>query len=259
MPEPLTGHHAVVTGGGRGIGAAIAVELAGLGANLTLMGRTGETLAAWRDTINETHEREIATVTVDVTDAGSVERGFVASRDALGAPSILVNNAGAAESRPFRGTTPEDWRRMIDVNLTGPALCAAQVIDGMVAAGYGRIINIASTAGLKGYAYVVAYSSAKHGIVGFTRALALELATSGVTVNAVCPGFTDTDLTAGSIETIVARTGRTPGEARAELERFNPQRRLIDPREIARVVGFIALPESSAITGQAIVVAGGEV
>ena len=258
-PEPLSRQHAIITGGGRGIGAAIAVELARQGANLTLMGRTIETLTAQRDALLLEYEREIATIAVDVTDAASVERGFAAAHAALGAPSILVNNAGAADSRPFRRTTPEQWRRMLDVNLTGPALCIGQVLGEMVDAGYGRIINIASTAGLKGYAYVAAYTAAKHGLVGLTRALALETATSGVTVNAVCPGFTDTDLTTASIETIVARTGRTPADARAELARFNPQNRLIEPWEVARAVAWLALPESSAITGQALVVAGGEV
>lgn len=258
-PEPLSGQHAIITGGGRGIGAAISVELARLGANLTLMGRTLETLNAQRDALLLEYEREIATIVVDVTDAQSVEDGYAAAHQALGATSILVNNAGTAESRPFRRTTPEQWRRMLDVNLTGPALCIGQVVDGMIDAGYGRIINIASTAGLTGYAYVAAYTAAKHGLVGLTRALALELATSGVTVNAVCPGFTNTDLTAASIETIVSRTGRTPEEARAELTRFNPQNRLIEPWEVARTVAWLALSESSAITGQALVVAGGEV
>ena len=194
-----------------------------------------------------------------MADPASVEEAFETARKVLGAPAILVNNAGAAESRPFRRTTPEQWQRMLDINLTGPALCTAQVLDGMTAAGYGRIITIASTAGLKGYAYVVAYSAAKHGVIGFTRALALEVATSGVTVNAVCPGFADTDLTAASIETIVARTGRSSDEARTELARFNPQNRLIETWEVARAVGWLALPESSSITGQALVVAGGEV
>lgn len=258
-PEPLSGQHAVITGGGRGIGAAIAVELARLGANLTLMGRTMETLTARRDALLFEYEREIATIAVDVTDAQSVERAFAAARDALGAPSILVNNAGAAESRPFRRTTPDQWQRMLDINLTGPANCTAQVLDEMINAGYGRVINIASTAGLKGYAYVAAYTAAKHGLVGLTRALALELATSGVTVNAVCPGFTNTDLTAASIDTIVSRTGRTADNARAELATFNPQQRLIEPWEIARTVAWLALPESSSITGHALVVAGGEV
>lgn len=259
QPEPLSGQHAVITGGGSGIGSAIAVELARLGANLTLMGRTLETLTAQRDRLLLEYEREIATIAVDVTDAESVEHGFAQSAEALGAASILVNNAGAADSRPFRRTTPKQWQRMLDVNLTGPALCTAQALAAMTEAGYGRVINIASTAGLKGYAYVAAYTAAKHGLIGLTRALALELATSGVTVNAVCPGFTDTDLTAASIETIVARTGRSADDARAELARFNPQNRLIEPWEVARAVGWLALPASSAITGQALVVAGGEI
>lgn len=258
-PEPLSGQHAIVTGGGRGIGAAIAFDLARLGANLTLIGRTPETLIKRRDALLHEFEREIATIVADVTDGASIESAFASASDALGPPSILVNNAGAAESRPFRRTTPEQWRRMLDINLTGPALCIAQVLPQMLDVGYGRIINIASTAGLKGYAYVAAYTAAKHGLVGLTRALAIECATSGVTVNAVCPGFTDTDLTASSVDTIVARTGRTAEEARAELERFNPQQRLIEPWEVARTVAWLALPESSAITGQALVVAGGEV
>ncbi len=258
-PAPLSGQHAVITGGGRGIGAAIAVELARLGANLSLMGRTVETLTAQRDALLLEYEREIATIVVDVTDAEAVARAFTEAGDALGPPSILVNNAGAAESTPVRRTTSAQWQRMLDVNLTGPALCTAKVLGGMVDAGYGRVINIASTAGLKGYAYVAAYTAAKHGLVGLTRALALELATSGVTVNAVCPGFTATDLTAASIETIVTRTGRSEEDARAELARFNPQNRLIEPWEVARTVAWLALPESAAITGQALVVAGGEV
>lgn len=258
-PEPLSGQHAIITGGGRGIGAAISVELARLGANLTLIGRTLETLTAQRDALLLGYEREIATIPVDVTDGPSVVAGFAEAQDALGAPSILVNNAGAAESRPFRRTTPEQWQRMLDVNLTGPALCIGRVLPQMLDVGYGRIINIASTAGLKGYAYVAAYSAAKHGVIGLTRALAVELATTGVTVNAVCPGFTNTDLTAASIDTIVARTGRTADDARAELAGFNPQHRLIEPWEVARTVAWLALPESSAITGQALAVAGGEV
>jgi len=259
LPEPLSGQHAIITGGGRGIGAAIAVELARLGANLTLMGRTLDTLTERRDALLLEYEREIATVVVDVGDHASIEAGFAAAADVLGPASVLVNNAGIATSQAFRKTTPDDWQRMIDINLTGPALCTHQVLGGMLDAGYGRIINIASTAGLKGYAYVVPYTAAKHGLIGLTRSLALELATSGITVNAVCPGFTDTDLTATSIDTIVSRTGRTADDARAELASFNPQRRLIEPWEVARTVGWLALPQSAAITGQAIVVAGGEV
>lgn len=258
-PDPLTGHHAVITGGGRGIGAAIAVELARLGANLTLMGRTEATLNDNRAAILKEFEREVATVVMDVTDAPAVERAFTTAREHLGPPTILVNNAGAADSGPFHRTTLDKWQRMLNINLTGPALCIGQVLDEMTKARYGRIITIASTAGLKGYAYVSAYAAAKHGVIGLTRSLALEFATSGVTVNAVCPGFTDTDLTSASIRTIVTRTGRTPDEAHDELVRFNPQHRLIKPWEVARAVGWLALPESSAINGQALVVAGGEI
>lgn len=258
-PEPLSGQHAVITGGGRGIGAAIALELARLGANLTLMGRTAQTLIDQREELLLEYERKIGTIAVDVTNASDVERAFTQAKNELGSPSILVNNAGAADSVPFRRMTLDRWQRMLGVNLTGPMLCSSHVLDGMIDAGYGRIVNIASTAGLKGYAYVTAYAAAKHGLVGLTRSLAIELATSGVTVNAVCPGFTDTDLTSTSIETIVARTGRTADDARAELARFNPQNRLIEPWEVARAVGWLALPESSAITGQTLVVAGGEV
>jgi NAD(P)-dependent dehydrogenase (short-subunit alcohol dehydrogenase family) len=258
-PEPLHGQHAVVTGGGRGIGAAIAEELARLGANLTLIGRTLATLTARRDELLLIYEREIATVAADVADLAGIERAFAAARAALGPPAILINNAGAAHSAPFRRTSSSDWQRMLDVNLTGPALCIQQVLEDMIAASYGRVVSIASTAGLKGYTYVAAYTAAKHGLVGLTRALALELASTGITVNAVCPGFTDTDLLTASVQNIVSRTGRSEREARAELARFNPQGRLIEPWEVARVAGWLCLPESSSITGQAIVVAGGEV
>ena len=255
---PLAGTHAIITGGGRGIGAVIADELARLGADLTLMGRNVDHLAARRDVLVAGGAR-VAVARVDVTEPESVTDAFAAARAALGPAAILVNNAGAAYSAPFRKTSHERWQQMLAVNLTGPALCVAQALDDMTAAGWGRIVNIASTAGLKGYRYTAAYTAAKHGLVGLTRALALELATTGVTVNAVCPGFTDTDLTAQAMANIVARTGRDAAAARAELAAFNPQGRLIQPTEVAHAVGWLCLPASGAITGQAIVVAGGEV
>ena len=256
---PLAGRHAVVTGGGRGIGAAIASELARLGADLTLLGRSEATLVSTRDALRAEHGRRVEAVVADITDDASIKRAFAFARAKLGPIAMLINNAGAADSGPFRRLSRARWDAMLAVNLTAPALCAQQALDEMTAAGWGRIVTVASTAGLKGYRYSAAYCAAKHGIIGLTRALALELATSGVTVNAVCPGFTDTDLVAAAIENIVNKTGRDAAAARAELAAFNPQGRLIQPEEVASVVGWLCLPASAAITGQALVVAGGEV
>ena len=177
----------------------------------------------------------------------------------LGAVDILVNNAGAAESAPFAKTGLDMLERMLAVNLKAAFFCTQAVLPGMLAAKAGRIVNIASTAGLTGYPYVSAYVAAKHALVGLTRALALETARSGVTVNAVCPGFTDTDLVARAVETITAKTGRSTEAARAELAKTNPMGRLVTPQEVASAVAYLCLPGAGAVTGQAIVVAGGEV
>ena len=256
---PLAGQHAVVTGGGRGIGAAIADELGRLGATLSLVGRTPETVRARSERLRVAYGRSVIAIAADVTRADDVERAFAAAIDALGPPSILVNNAGGARSAPFSKTGPELWQEMLDLNLTGAYNCIRQVLPGLLSAGAGRIVNVASTAGLIGYGYVSAYCAAKHGLIGLTRALALETARTGVTVNAVCPGFADTDLTAESVANIVSNTGRSPEQAWAELARRNPQGRLVRPEEVAQAVGWLCLPTSGAITGQAIVVAGGEV
>ena len=253
--QPLVGQHAVVTGGGSGIGAATALELARLGARLTLIGRRPDGLAVEARIIQDATGAEAATHRLDVTDAGAVPAVFAR----LGAVDILVNNAGAAESAPFAKTGHDLLERMLAVNLKGAFLCTQAVLPQMLAAKRGRVVNIASTAGLIGYAYVSAYVAAKHALVGLTRALALEMAKSGVTVNAVCPGFTDTELVARSVETIVAKTGRTAEAARAELAKTNPMGRLVTPAEVASAVAFLCLPSAAAITGQAIVVAGGEV
>jgi 3-hydroxybutyrate dehydrogenase len=250
MTDALEGRHAIVTGGGRGIGRAIAAALTGAGASVTVMGRDGQAL-----------ERVVAdgqavrAAIADVTDA-------LALRQALleGPPvDLMIANAGTALSAPFIKSDSALFRRMLDVNLMGVVNASQAVLGGMVDRGFGRIIAIASTAGLKGYAYVSAYCAAKHAVIGLVRALALETATTGVTVNAVCPGYTDTDLVADSLERIVAKTGRSREEALAELVKHNPQKRLIDPKEVADVVLWLCGDKARSVTGQAIAVAGGEV
>ncbi len=257
--KPLAGQHAVVTGGGTGIGAAVAAELAQRGATLTLMGRRRQPLDAQLGVLHEVAAGEAAAELLDVTDDRAIPAAFANAVARFGPVHILVNNAGAAESAPFGKTGRDLLDRMLAVNLTGAFLCTQAVLPAMLKARQGRIVNIASTAGLVGYAYVAAYCAAKHGLVGLTRALALETVRSGVTVNAVCPGFTDTDLVARSVGNIVAKTGRSAEEARAELAKTNPMGRLVTPKEVAAAVAFLCLPDAAAMTGQAIVVAGGEV
>ncbi len=253
----LAGRHAVVTGGGRGIGEAIARVLAGRGARVTIMGRDQVRLAQTAAALGGADL--VRAVGIDVADPASVAVAFDAARAAFGPVHLLVNNAGQAHSAPFAKTSIELWRQMLDVNLTGSFLCSQAVLPDMLAAGFGRIVNVASTAGLVGYQYVSAYVASKHGVIGLTRSLALELARKPVTVNAVCPGYTETDIVADTIANIAAKTGRSAEQARAELTRSNPQGRLVQPQEVANAVAWLCLPGSEAITGQAISVSGGEV
>lgn len=250
----LTGRHAVVTGGGTGIGAAIAGQLAAAGAHVTLMGRRLATLEAKAATLPRAQA-----VTVDVGDEASVQKAFARCRESFGPVSILVNNAGIVEPSPFRKLDMAAWQKTLNVNLTGTYLCSQAVLADMLAAKHGRIVNIASTAGLIGYAYVAAYCAAKHGVIGLTRALALEVAKKGITVNAVCPGYTETDIVVRAVENITATTGRSDAEAMGELTARNPQGRLVKPEEVASAVVWLCGPGSDAMTGQSIAVAGGEV
>lgn len=254
--SPLAGRHAVVTGAGSGIGEAIAIELARLGATLTLVGRRAEPLQATRDKLaGQGHGIAAA----DITDHAAIAAALDGAAAERGPIAILINNAGAAKSAPLAKTEPALWNEMLTVNLTGTYNCTHAVLPGMQAARWGRIVNIASTAGLVGYAYVSAYCAAKHGVIGLTRALALEVAKQGITVNAVCPGYTDTPLLGGAVDNIVAKTGRSSDDAKTTLAASNPQGRLVQPEDVARTVGWLCLPGSDAIHGQSIPVAGGEV
>ncbi|MDX1404066.1 MAG: SDR family NAD(P)-dependent oxidoreductase [Woeseiaceae bacterium] len=247
----FAGKHAVVTGGGSGIGAAIAAALAQAGCDVTVMGRSAAKLDKKAKQLGTAFE------VADVTDRKSVAAAFASASDRHGAVAILVNNAGAAEASAFAKMDDALWDSSLAVNLTGVYNCTRAVIGDMLKAGSGRVVNIASTAALKGYAYVSAYCAAKHGVVGLTRALALEYANKGITVNAVCPGYTNTEIVDRAIEKIISATGRGRDEALAELTKVNPQGRLVEPDEVADTVLWVC--RQASINGQSIAVAGGEV
>jgi NAD(P)-dependent dehydrogenase (short-subunit alcohol dehydrogenase family) len=249
----FAGRHAVVTGGGRGIGAAIARALAAEGARVTLMGRDAATLQASAGAITTEFARcEARAVAADVSDGAAVRAAIDEARAHFGPVQILINNAGQAASAPLIKTDEALWNRMLAVNLTGTYLCTRAVLPDMLQASSGRIVNIASTAGLRGYAYVTAYTASKHGVVGLTRALALEVAANGITVNA-------TDIVRDAVKTIVNQTGRSAEQARALLARTNPQHRLIQPQEVAQAAVWLCREDSASITGQCLTIAGGEV
>ena len=255
MASDLNDQHVLVTGAGQGIGEAIARQLLTQGARVTVLGRRAEPLQK----LLADHTQQCRMVLADVADELQVKTAFAQAVQAQGAINILINNAGQASSAPFMKMDVGLWQQMLAVNLSGTMFCMQQVLPAMAAAGWGRIVNVASTAGLVGYAYVAAYAAAKHGVVGLTRALALEYAKSGITINAVCPGYTETEIVKNSIDRVVAKTGRTSAQALAEFVKSNPQGRLVQPQEVADTVLWLCGKGASAITGQSIAVAGGEV
>ena len=245
------GQHAVVTGGGSGIGLAIARLLVDQGAKVTVTGRNAQRLQSAANALGAAFQ------VADVTRREALRGAFAAAAQDNGTVDILVNNAGLAEAAPFARMSDEHWDQALAVNLTGVYNCTKTVIGGMLERGSGRIVNVASTAGLAGYAYVAAYCAAKHGVIGLTRALALEYARKGITINAVCPGYTETDLVQRSLDRIVETTGRSREQALADLVKSNPKRRLVRPEEVADTVIWLCRQES--MNGQAIAVADGEI
>jgi 3-hydroxybutyrate dehydrogenase len=243
----LAGKRVLITGGGSGVGAELARGFAAAGADVTIAGRRLEALKAVA-----AGSQSIHVVQADVTDETSVKTMFAAA----GPYDIVIANAGAADSAPFARTTLDQWNRMIAVNLTGVFLTLREGLNQM--RGWGRLISVASTAGLKGYPYVAPYAAAKHGVIGLTRSLALEVAKKPITVNALCPGFLDTEMTARSIATIVEKTGRSAEEAKASLTARNPQGRLIAPAEVTAAALWLCSPGSEGVNGQAIAISGGE-
>jgi NAD(P)-dependent dehydrogenase (short-subunit alcohol dehydrogenase family) len=254
----LDGKHAVVTGGSRGIGAAVAMFLARRGARVTVMGRTLETLEKHVAALQRDCGAGAQAVQCDVSDDRGVHAAFARARTAFGPVEVLVNNAGGAEAALFAEISRALWDRMLAVNLTGTFVCTSEVLPAMLQMRSGRIVNVASMAGLRGFKTMTAYSAAKHGVVGFTRSLALETAKHGVTVNAVCPGYTDTDLTNTGVSNLVRALGKTPEEARAMLVRTVPRGKLIEPDEVASAVAWLCSPLAAAVTGIALPIAGGE-
>ncbi len=248
--QSMQDKHAFVTGGATGIGLATTKALAGNGARVTIASRDANRLTAVANDIDN-----VTSVVLDVTDPQMI----AAVMDEAGPIDLLVNNSGIVRTAPFHKVTLEQWSEIIAVNLTGVFLCTQAALKSMRTRESGRIVTIASTAGLKAYPYISSYTASKHGVVGLMRALALELAATNITVNCVCPGFTDTDIAANAVAMITEKTGRSSAEALAELVGHNPQKRLISVEEVAATVLWLCQDSSRSITGQSIAVAGGEV
>lgn len=259
----LDNRHALITGAGSGIGAAVALALAQQGCRLTLAGRSYDKLQHQAEALRaQVAHAAIVLAPLDITDPNAVQAAVQQAQGQLGPVNILVNNAGQAQSQPFVRTDAALWQQMLDVNLSGTFHVTQAVLPGMLDAAAsgtpGRIVNIASTAGLMGYAYVSAYVAAKHGVVGLTKALALEMARKNITVNALCPGYTETEIVQEAVRNIVAKTGQSDAQARQALAARNPQQRLVQPSEVAQSVVWLCAPGSDAINGQAIAIDGGE-
>jgi len=252
----LEGKLALITGGGRGIGRAIALQFAGEGAQVILSARTAQQI---QHVAEEIGPGSLA-IDCDVSKPESVKRLFSILQDKLGrGPDILVNNAGVVESAPITRTDDDLWNRHLATNLSGTFYCTRAALPSMLERGWGRIINIASIAGKTGAPYTAAYAASKHGVLGLTRCAALEVATKGITVNAICPGYVDTQMTTLAVENITTKTGRSKDDTLNFIKAMSPQQRLITPEEVAAVASLLASDLGRGINGQAINVDGGAV
>jgi NAD(P)-dependent dehydrogenase (short-subunit alcohol dehydrogenase family) len=253
----LSGRRALVTGGGRGIGRAVALDLGRAGAAVAVAARTRPEVEKVAAEVEGGGGRAVA-LTIDVADPESVRAAFAHAREALGGIDILVCGAGVAPTAPLARTSDAVWRQVLETNLSGTFYCLREALPEMTARGWGRVVNLASIAGKTGYPYIGAYAASKHGVLGLTKCAALEVATTGVTVNAVCPGYTDTDLVRDSLANIAAKTGRSQQAALADLLKDEPLGRLISPEEVAAAVLFLCSREAAAVTGTTLAISGGE-
>ena len=251
---------ALITGGGRGIGRAIALAFAREGANIAVAARTLDQVNQVAAEIEQQYQSKTLALVCDVSDPSSVQKMFAAVRENLDRDvDILVNNAGVAESATLANTTDELWHRHLNINLSGTFYCTRAALPAMLKNGWGRVINIASIAGKTGAPYITAYAASKHGVMGLTRSLAVEVGASGVTVNAICPGYVETDMVSKALERIKTRTGRSEDQALDTLKKMSPQNRLVTSEEVAALALLLASDEGRGINGQGLNIDGGTV